>query len=107
MWKIAPKPPAANVTLQWSSASVTDGVLVLRAKETMQFIGYDINTGAKLWTTDPQPAWMMYSSGSEIVNGILVSGGYGGQIYAYNVTTGQTNVDCTTQTLKDSKAPMT
>ncbi len=89
MWKIAPQPPAANVTLQWSSASVTDGVLVLRAKETRQFIGFDINSGAKLWTTDPQPAWMMYSSGSEIVNGILISGGYGGQIYAYNVTTGQ------------------
>ncbi|MCW3995113.1 MAG: PQQ-binding-like beta-propeller repeat protein [Candidatus Bathyarchaeota archaeon] len=89
MWKIAPKPPAANVTLQWSSASVKDGVLVLRAKETMQFIGFDINTGAQLWITDPQPSWMMYSSGSEIQNGILYSGGYGGQVFAYDVHTGK------------------
>ncbi len=88
LWKIAPRPPAANVTLQWSSASMNDGVLVLRAKETMQFIGFDINTGAQLWITDPQPAWMMYSSGSEIVNGLLISGGYGGQIFAYDVKTG-------------------
>ena len=67
---------------------MNDGVLVLRAKETMQFIGFDINTGAQLWITDPQPAWMMYSSGSEIVNGLLISGGYGGQIFAYDVKTG-------------------
>lgn len=87
-WKIAPKPPAANVTLQWSSASVKDGVLVLRAKETMQFMGFDINTGDYLWTTDPQPQWMMYSSGSEIYNGVLYSSGYGGQIFAYDLKDG-------------------
>lgn len=89
LWKIAPKPPAANVTLQWSSASEDAGVLVLRAKETRQFIGYDIKTGAYMWTSDPQEQWMMYSSGSEIQNGILYSGGYGGNVYAYNVTTGK------------------
>ena len=49
--------------------SMNAGVLVLRAKETMQFMAFDINTGAQLWITDPQPAWMMYSSGAEIVNG--------------------------------------
>jgi outer membrane protein assembly factor BamB len=89
LWKIDPKPPAANVTLQWSAASVEDGVLVLRAKETRQFIAYDINTGAKLWTTDSQPQWMMYSSGATIQNGMLYSGGYGGQIFAYDITTGE------------------
>ena len=89
LWNIAPKPPAANVTLQWSSASVDAGVLVLRAKETRQFIAYDINTGAQLWTTEPQPSWMMYSSASDIVNGMLYSGGYGGQVFAYNITTGK------------------
>lgn len=89
LWKINPKPPAANVTLQWSSANEDAGVLVLRAKETMQFIGYDIKTGNQLWTTDPQPAWMMYSSGSEIQNGILYSGGYGGVVYAYDIKTGK------------------
>jgi hypothetical protein len=89
MWKIYPKPPAANVTLQWCAASVTDGVLVLRAKETRQFIGYDINTGALLWTSDSQPSWMMYSSGADIQNGMLFSGGYGGQVFAYNVHTGK------------------
>jgi len=89
LWKIAPKPPAANVTLQWSAASVEDGVLVLRAKELRQFIAYDINTGAQLWTTDSQPQWMMYSSGANIQNGMLYSGGYGGQIFAYDITTGE------------------
>jgi outer membrane protein assembly factor BamB len=88
LWKIAPKPPAANVTLQWSSASIDEGILVLRAKETRQFIAYDINTGKLLWTSDPQPQWMMYSSGSDIQNGMLYSGGYGGVVYAYDVKTG-------------------
>ncbi|MCW4030307.1 MAG: PQQ-like beta-propeller repeat protein [Candidatus Bathyarchaeota archaeon] len=88
LWKIAPKPPAANVTLQWSAASVDAGILVLRAKETRQFIAYDITSGKQLWTTEPQPQWMMYSSGADIQNGMLYSGGYGGIVYAYDVETG-------------------
>jgi hypothetical protein len=89
LWKIAPKPPAANVTLQWCAASVDQGVLILRAKETMQFLAFDINTGAYLWTTDSQPSWMMYSSGAELANGMLYSSGYGGQAFAYNLTNGK------------------
>ena len=88
LWKIAPKPPAANVTLQWSSASVEDGVVVLRAKETRQLVGFDINTGEQLWITDSEPQWMMYSSGSTIRYGKVYRTGYGGEIYAYDATNG-------------------
>jgi hypothetical protein len=75
LWKINPKSDVANETLQWSSASEKDGVLVLRLKETRRFMGFDITTGKYLWTTDSQPPWMMYSSGSDIYNGVLYSSG--------------------------------
>jgi hypothetical protein len=88
LWQKQITPPSTNVTMQWTSADRDAGILVLRAKETRQFIAYDITTGNQLWITDPQPAWMMYSSGSEIVNGKLYSGGYGGQVFAYDITNG-------------------
>ena len=64
LWKIAPKSDVANETLQWCAADVDAGVLVLRLKETRRFMAFDIDNGNYLWTTEAQPAWMMYSSGA-------------------------------------------
>ena len=72
-------PPVANASLSFSSVSQDDGVLALRVTETRQFIGLYIDTGKQLWITEPQSQWMMYSAGSEIVNGTLYSAGYGGK----------------------------
>jgi outer membrane protein assembly factor BamB len=89
LWNVPIELPAPNVTMQWSSVSLEEGVVILRAKETRQFIAYDIDTGEKLWTTEPQNSWMMYSSGSQAVDGILYSGGYGGTLYAYDIDNGE------------------
>jgi outer membrane protein assembly factor BamB len=88
LWDIRPEPPAANVTLMWSGMSVDDGVLVLRAKEPRQYIAYDIDTGKQLWVSEPQPEWMMFSTGCTIYNGKLYAGGYGGEVFAYDVKNG-------------------
>jgi hypothetical protein len=81
LFNIAPKPPAANVTLQFegtmvNQAALDAGVFVVRAKETRQWIGFDINTGKQLWITEPQNEWMMYSRSCSIADGTLYSGGY-------------------------------
>ena len=94
MWNIAPKPPKANVTIQFEGTMVNEeaikaGVIIMRAKETMQWMGFDLNTGAKLWTTEPENNWMMYSRGIDIKDGKFYSAGYGGEVYAYDIKTGK------------------
>jgi hypothetical protein len=89
LWKIAPKSNVANETLQWCTADVNAGVLILRLKETRRFMAFDIDNGNYLWTTEEQPAWMMYSSGASIADGKLISGGYGGQVFAYDLADGK------------------
>ena len=94
LFNISPKPPAANVTLQFegsmvNKAALDAGVFVVRAKETRQWIGFDINTGKQLWITEPQNEWMMYSRTCSIADGTLYTGGYGGILYAYDIRTGE------------------
>jgi hypothetical protein len=81
--------PYANASMAMGSASLEEGVFVLRVTESRQWMGFDINTGKQLWITDSQPSWMMYSTGSRIADGKLFSGGYGGVMYAYDIKTGE------------------
>ena len=92
LWDISIKPPVANATLQFggsSYCSIEDGIFLVRVKETRQWMGFDINSGKQLWITDPQPQWMMYSSDAAFYNGTFYSGGYGGQVFAYDAKTGE------------------
>ncbi len=94
LFNINLKPPAANVTYQFEGTMVNKfsldaGVFVVRAKETRQWMGFDINTGAQLWATEPQNEWMMYSRTCAISEDVLYSGGYGGILYAYELKTGK------------------
>jgi hypothetical protein len=94
LWHIHPKAPTANVTLQFEGNMVTQetldaGLIVVRAKETMQWIAYDIKNGKQLWVTEAEPQWMMYSRSVGFSEDKLYSSGYGGQIFAYELATGK------------------
>jgi outer membrane protein assembly factor BamB len=94
LFNIKPKGPLANETIQFegtmvNQAALDAGVFVARAKESRQWIGFDINTGAQLWITDPQTPWMMYTRTCHIADGKLYSGGYGGELNAYDLKTGK------------------
>jgi outer membrane protein assembly factor BamB len=94
LWHIHPKAPTANVTLQFEGTMVTQetldaGIILVRAKETMQWIAFDIKNGKQLWVTEPEPQWMMYSRSVGFSEDKLYSSGYGGQIFAYELATGK------------------
>ncbi len=103
LFNIKPRVPAANVTLQFEGSMVSDasleaGVFTVRAKETRQWIGFDIDTGEQLWITESQNDWMMYSRTAAVADGKLFSGGYGGVLYAYDLQTGDLLWNATTDT---------
>jgi PQQ-like domain/PQQ enzyme repeat len=94
LWKINPKGTLANETLQFEGNMVTQqaldaGVFVIRAKESCRWIGFDVNTGKQLWTTESENPWMMYSRGCAFYKNMLITAGYGGEVVAYDLTNGQ------------------
>ncbi|MCL2359437.1 PQQ-binding-like beta-propeller repeat protein [Candidatus Bathycorpusculum sp.] len=89
LWQKTFDIPKGSITMKFSSADVDNGLVVVFAKETRQFMGIDINTGKLLWTTEWLDQWMMYSGGSEQAYGNVYATGYGGHVYAINGTTGK------------------
>jgi len=55
------------------------------------WVGYDLNTGKKIWTSDASTGWGDFVQyGNVIANGALYSGSYDGYLTAINTTTGKT-----------------
>jgi outer membrane protein assembly factor BamB len=72
-----------------------NGVFIMEYRETMQWFGFDLNTGDQIWgPTDPENAWNYYSGTSgaltsnTVANGHLYTCGYGGVLYCYDTATG-------------------
>ncbi|MCW4019416.1 MAG: PQQ-binding-like beta-propeller repeat protein [Candidatus Bathyarchaeota archaeon] len=83
--------PSENMTLQFEGdlGSVEDGVFVLKVKETMQWYGFDIDTGEKVWgPTERADDFMMYDRTSTIYDHKLYFDGYAG-VYCYDIKTGE------------------
>jgi outer membrane protein assembly factor BamB len=68
-----------------------DGVLAQYVMHTRSWYGYDVNTGALLWTSEQQDypwgTWESYYP--TIANGKLYSLAYDGKIYAFDVKNGK------------------
>ena len=92
--------PAYNMTVTVCGADPTAwnghgyGVFLEEYRETLNFGGYSMTTGEKLWTTSPQTALDYYGSPSggvivsQLAYGNLYSMGYAGIVYCFNLTTG-------------------
>jgi hypothetical protein len=79
-------------------ASLEDGVFVLGSAETRTYFGISLDTGQQLWgpTSPPEPALSAYSitytdawGQSAVAYGKLFTGGMGGMVNAYDITTGE------------------
>ncbi|PVX25914.1 MAG: hypothetical protein CW691_03120 [Candidatus Bathyarchaeum sp.] len=87
-------PEPGNVTYLWSGASLDDEVFVISAKETRIHYGFNLNTGALLWETEPQPYLDMWwgnvfiNSGVNLAYGKLFSAGYSGILHCYDLADG-------------------
>ena len=94
-------PPAASSNLSYAgtrpgmmfeSISVDDGVFIFRQDITRQYWGYSLETGQQLWESKPESQMQFYGLSSAddtgIYQGKFFSYGYGGEVTAYNITTG-------------------
>ena len=79
-----------NQTVSWSTTDLTSNIGLVWSKEARQTFGFDLKTGAYLWTTDPEHYLNIYGSGKRFYNGRLYSTGMAGKVYCYNLTTGKT-----------------
>ena len=94
-------PPAAASNLSYAgtrpgmmfeSISVDDGVFIFRQDMTRQYWGFSLATGQQLWASKPESQMQFYGLSSAddtgIYQGKFLSYGYGGEVTAYNITTG-------------------
>lgn len=71
-----------------------DGTYAYFQKETMQWHVININNGTQRFVTQPlnqytNSDWSLYDWGVQMVNGVLYTDGYSGDVVAFNLTTGQ------------------
>jgi outer membrane protein assembly factor BamB len=99
LWQISFTPPKASLPLAMAPRGRTtitgptvdpeDGVFLFSEDETTTWWGYDLETGQQLWKSEPEPAMNYYGMRASIYQGKLFSTGYGGELIAYDIKTGE------------------
>jgi outer membrane protein assembly factor BamB len=93
-WKNTLNAPSGNLTVSYDGADPSVGVFVEYYAETMQYVGYSMDTGNKLWgPTVPETALDFFSmgyggQGPTLAYGKLYAGGYSGLVYCFDLTNG-------------------
>jgi hypothetical protein len=95
LWKNTVSPPSGNVTVTFTGADPTTGVFIEYNAETIQWVGYSLEDGHKIWgpTGDQTPLDFYYMgwsgmSGKLAYGNLYSCNGMGGIIYCYDVKTG-------------------
>ena len=92
-----PNPPDGGEIMM---ERVGEGVAVFVKLFERQWIGYDTQTGNKLWETDPPEAEfnpfgyysfpsLIHTESTALADGRFFTGGYTGAVHCYNLTTGE------------------
>jgi outer membrane protein assembly factor BamB len=87
-----------NTNIMFERATADERIFVALEVPNCRFIGYDMNTGNKLWETDSQSDTSAYgyftwpslisATQTKMAYGLLFTGGYTGYVSAYNLTNG-------------------
>ena len=95
LWSNTVNAPLGNITVVGGPVDFKSRVFIEAYKETMQWVGFNLDTGAKLWgPTTSQTAFDYYGNPAlPYINGItdngkLYSSQLGGILYAYDLKTG-------------------
>ena len=94
-WMQTYDPPASNVSLVQGPVDFDSRVFILNLQESLQWAGYSLDTGTKLWTTPSQTAWDYYGyPGTTNLPGTTAYGNlycssFAGVCYAYDLKTGK------------------
>jgi hypothetical protein len=78
--------------LDYSTVGDKDAdIYTYHARDQMVSYGFNLNTGAQIWTTDPfTDAWGMFPSGQITAYGRYYVCAYDGKVHCYNLTNGDT-----------------
>jgi FOG: WD40-like repeat len=94
-WTNTLQTPSGNYTVLAGPADQKTGVFTEAYAESMQWVGYSMSTGQKIWgPTHGQTAFDYYGNPATpnvqgvSANGILYSSGFGGICYAYDMSNG-------------------
>ena len=76
---------------QRTPRNIQDGVYTMFDEATARYFGYSLQTGQKLWVTEPlsTEGWSVFTFITNQAYGMLFAGGFDGHIRAFNITTGQ------------------
>ncbi|MFZ7138368.1 MAG: PQQ-binding-like beta-propeller repeat protein [archaeon] len=97
VWTETYDAPANNVTRQIGPVDSVNRIFCMSDKETMKWLGFDLDTGAQLWGPVGDARGFNYyptvgSGGNSQVGftayGKLYSGGYGGEIFCFDTSNG-------------------
>ena len=95
LWQQTYSPPPNNLTVLEGGIDPVNRVFIETYRETMNFVGYSLDTGAKLWgPTASQPSLDYYGSpgsgslADTLAYGKLYSSAYAGVVFCYDTKTG-------------------
>jgi len=89
LWMKNYDPPAGNMTVSAGGVDWQNRVFTFSYKDTMQWVGYSLTTGEKLWgPTASQAPFDYYSLSSLMAYGNVYCSSYSGICYCYNDLTG-------------------
>jgi hypothetical protein len=83
-----PSTTPGNLTMAFDKVYPEYNRFFFRNKDLRTWYAYDLTTGQQVWRSDPQNEWNFFSMNSVIYEGMLITYGMGGEVIAYNVTTG-------------------
>ena len=96
LWSNTVDRPAGNITtVSFAGADAQAGYFCESYRQTQQFVGFNLRTGARLWISDPQPALDYYGStgpgtlSNIIAYGHIYSSAYSGVLHCYDMATGK------------------
>ncbi len=95
-WINTLQPVAGNVTVYYAGVDPTTNVFIEENYETLNWIGYSLLTGQKIWGPTPAMESLDYYGQTapnefcgQLAFGNLYTSAFGGTVYCYNDSTGQ------------------
>ncbi|MCW4017424.1 MAG: PQQ-binding-like beta-propeller repeat protein [Candidatus Bathyarchaeota archaeon] len=98
LWNVTYTPPETEAPdiisglfgspMQGPTVDPEDGVFFFKETVSLKRWGFDLETGEQLWESEPEAAGNYYGMTENIYEGKLLTTGYGGELLAYDVRTG-------------------
>jgi outer membrane protein assembly factor BamB len=80
---------AGNVSITLTGVFPEDNVICFQSTKLLKRWGVSLETGQLLWESKPEEQNNYYTMITNYYNGMLLTGGYGGVILAYDIKTGE------------------